>query len=44
MITSTFWGVKLSHKDIAEIEVLTDAAMEIIFLAFYIWGAYWRTW
>jgi len=32
--------VKLSHEDIAEIEVLTDVAMATIF--FYIWGAHWR--
>jgi len=28
--------VKLSHEDIAEIEVLMDTAMATIFLAFYI--------
>jgi len=33
--------VKLSHKDIAKIEVLMDVAMATI-LAFYIWDAHWR--
>jgi len=31
----------LSHKDITEIEVLTDVAMATIW-AFYMWGAHWR--
>ena len=31
----------LSHKDIAEIEVVTDVAMTTIW-AFYMWGAHWR--
>jgi len=34
--------VKLSHADIAKINVLTDVALATICLAFYIWGAYWH--
>jgi len=34
--------VKLSHEDIAEIEVLTDVIMATIFLACNIWSVHWH--